>query len=95
MNNKVNRLSDERIERYTLKNGCGATRVAYGTSILLRTTSVLLDIIQKIFNNEVNENSLINISPIKVVNNGNSFVERECKCCGNRNETKMHQDDPS
>lgn len=95
VNNKVNKLSDERIERYTLKNGCGATRVAYGTSVLLRTTSVLLDIIQKIFNNEVNENSLINISPIKVVNNGNSFVERECKCCGNRNETKMHQDDPS
>lgn len=95
VNNKVNKLSDERIERYILKNGCGATRVAYGTSVLLRTTSVLLDIIEKIINEEINESSLINISSTEVVNNGNSFVERECKCCGNRNETKMHQDGSS
>ena len=95
VNNRANKLSAEIIERYTLRNGCGATRVSYGTSILLRTTSVVLDTIQKIFSGVIKENSLINITATEVVNNGNCFVEGECKCCGNRNKAEVHQNEPS
>lgn len=85
INNKVNKLSEEIGEAYTLRNGCGATRVAYGTSILLRTTSVVLDSIQKIFNGAIEENTLIDIEPTKVINNSNVFAEGKCKYCGNKN----------
>ena len=90
VNNKANRLSEEIVDRYTLRNGCGATRVAYGTSILLKTTSVVLDTIQKIFSGVINENSLINITATEIVNNENSFAEGECRCCGNRNKAEVY-----
>jgi molybdopterin-synthase adenylyltransferase len=84
INNKVNQLSDEQIDTKIIRNGCGATRVAYGTEILLRTTSVVLNTIRKVFNGELNNNTLINIEPTSVNNVGNTFVERMCHCCGNR-----------
>ena len=55
MNNKVNRMTEEQVESHTLRNGCGATRVAYGSNILLRTTSVVLDMVQRVFNHEIKE----------------------------------------
>jgi hypothetical protein len=85
INNKVNQLSDEQIDTKIIRNGCGATRVAYGTEILLRTTSVVLNTIRKVFNGEFNNNTLINIEPTSVDNAGNTFAERMCHCCGNRN----------
>src|SRR5699024_6544509 len=47
INNKVNKTTEEQIEKNIIRNGCGATRVAYGTSILLRTTSTVLDVVQR------------------------------------------------
>lgn len=90
INNKTNRLSEEKSETYTLRNGCGATRVAYGTSILLRTTSVVLDTVQKLFNGDIDENTLIDITPTEVTNNGNTFAEGKCGCCGDRDTKEMH-----
>lgn len=85
VNNKANKLSEEVGESFTLRNGCGATRVAYGTSILLRTTSVVLDTVQRIFNGIIEKNTLIDIERTQVIDKGNVFAEGKCKCCGNRN----------
>lgn len=85
INNKVNKLNDVQVQENTIRCGCGATRIAYGTAILLRTTSVLLNIVKKIFNRDITENTLINITLDKVSDNGNKFVEGKCNCCGNRN----------
>ena len=81
VNNKMNKLSDEQIEASTIRNGCGGTRVAYGTEILLRTTSVLLDTVKKTLRGEFEDNCLIDIEFYSVVNRGNAFIEGKCKCC--------------
>lgn len=83
INNKVNKLADEQVDTKTIRNGCGGTRVAYGTEVLLRTTSVILNSVKKIFNEDIKENLLINIDENNVAKNCD-FIERKCKCCGNR-----------
>lgn len=84
INNKANELTDIQVQTNTLSNGCGATRVAYGTEILLRTTSVLLDTVKTVFSNIRHDNFLIDIKPEYVINKGNSFLERKCQCCGDK-----------
>lgn len=84
VNNKANITSDELVEKNTIRNGCGATRVAYGTGILLRTTSVLLDTVNKTFKGEFEDNCLIDIEPNSVINHGNNFKEGKCQCCGDK-----------
>lgn len=85
INNKVNKLIDEQVEVKTIRNGCGGTRVAYGTEVLLRTTSVILNSVKKIFNKDVKENLLIDINENSVVKTCN-FIERKCRCCGDRDK---------
>lgn len=82
INNKVNRMTEEQVESHTLRNGCGATRVAYGSSILLRTTSVVLDMVQRVFNHEIKENILLNITRTSVTEQNGKFIESRCNCCG-------------
>lgn len=84
VNNKANKLSDEIVVQNTIRNGCGATRVAYGTEILLRTTCVILDTVKRTFKDEFTDNCLIDIEPTSVVNQGDTFIEGKCCCCGNR-----------
>ena len=84
VNNKVNHLSESENDKYVIRNGCGATRVAYGTEILLRTTSAILNIVNKIYRGDITGNSLINIDSSSVSNAGNTFLERKCACCGDR-----------
>lgn len=95
INNKVNVVCDELVEKNTIKNGCGATRVKYGTAILLRTTAVLLNVVQKVFAKEMEENCLFSISETTVANEGNSFWERKCNCCGNGNVETMCENETS
>ncbi len=83
-NNKANKLSDELVKQNTIRNGCGATRVAYGTEILLRTTCVILDTVKKTFSCEFEDNCLIDINPTSIINQGNTFKEGKCRCCGDR-----------
>lgn len=85
INNKVNQISDVALDRYKIRNGCGATRVAYGNAILLRTVSVLLSTVQMVFDGNMSQNTLINITPTEVTNIGNQFAEGKCLCCGNKN----------
>ncbi|WP_209345208.1 ThiF family adenylyltransferase [Flavonifractor sp. AGMB03687] len=83
VNNQANITADEDIELNTIRNGCGATRVAYGTSVLLRTTSALLDILHKEEFENVQGNYLVNISPNSVAYDYASFTKEACRCCGN------------
>ncbi|MCC9295963.1 ThiF family adenylyltransferase [Clostridium sp. WLY-B-L2] len=84
VNNKANKLPDELVTQNTIRNGCGATRVAYGTEILLRTTCVILDTVKRIFRGEFEDSCLIDIEPTSVINLGNTFKEGKCQCCGDR-----------
>lgn len=84
-NNKVNQISDRTLDRYKIRNGCGATRVAYGNAILLRTVSALLSTVQMAFDGNMLQNTLINITPTDVTNTGNQFAEGKCLCCGSEN----------
>lgn len=85
INNKVNKTTEEQIEKNIIRNGCGATRVAYGTSILLRTTSTVLDVVQRLFNGEIKENLLIDIDKSSIKYQGNKFIESRCSCCSDSN----------
>lgn len=82
VNNKANVIDEEIIERSTIHNGCGGTRAAYGTSVLLRTTSVLLDVMNKEETDEHKNSFLVNISPEAVVYDESAFIEEDCLCCG-------------
>lgn len=84
VNNRANKLPDELVTQNTIRNGCGATRVAYGTEILLRTTCVILDTVKRTFRGEFEDNCLIDIEPASVINQGNAFIEGKCQCCGDR-----------
>ena len=83
VNNQANITAEELVEYNTIHNGCGATRAAYGTSVLLRTTSVLLDILEKEENMADYGNYLVNISPTSVLYDSGAFVKEACHCCGN------------
>lgn len=82
INNKVNKMTDDQVEMNVLRTGCGATRVAYGTDILLRTTSAVLNTVQRVFNGQVQQNILIDIDKETVIQQGNKFIESRCNCCG-------------
>ncbi|MDR3583991.1 MAG: ThiF family adenylyltransferase [Desulfosporosinus sp.] len=84
VNNKANKLSNELVEQNTIRNGCGATRVAYGTEILLRTTCVMLDTVKRTIKGEFEDNCLIDIEPTFVINQGHIFKEGKCQCCGDK-----------
>lgn len=83
VNNQANITADAAVELNTIRNGCGATRAAYGTSVLLRTTSVLLDILHKEEFETVQSNYLVNISPDDVACDYDSIMKEACRCCGN------------
>lgn len=82
INNKANNVSEIDVDFYKIRNGCGGTRVAYGNTVLLRTTAVLLDVIRKDFEEEKSINRLINITPTEVIDAKDTFVEEKCRCCG-------------
>lgn len=82
INNKVNIMNEEQVENHTLRNGCGATRVAYGSSVLLRTTSAVLDMVQRVFNHEIKKNILLNITRTSITEQNERFIESRCNCCG-------------
>lgn len=84
LNNKANKLPDNLAEQSTIRNGCGGTRVAYGTEVLLRTTNAVLNIIKKTFSGELTGSHLIDIDPISTVNMGQDFAEGKCKCCSDK-----------
>lgn len=84
VNNRGSRNTGKLQNKATIRNGCGGTRAAYGTAILLRTTAVLLDTIRSIMSHEITGNILIDIFPNTVRISDTKFPEEACTCCGNR-----------
>lgn len=84
VNNRAALNTEIQTENSILRNGCGGTRAAYGTSILLRTVSVLLNTIQKFFSGNIKENILIDISSEMVSYPDDIIPMKGCNCCGNR-----------
>jgi len=74
------------VDTAIVNNGCGGTRAAYGTSVILRTVSALLTTIRKIQNQEILSNMLINITEEAVNYSGLEFPVEACGCCGNKDE---------
>jgi molybdopterin/thiamine biosynthesis adenylyltransferase len=84
VNNRARKNSGAALDTVIIRNGCGGTRAAYGTAILLRTTAALLDTIQKIQMKEITGSVLIDVSPDTVSISNIKFSLEACSCCGNR-----------
>lgn len=82
INNKVNKTSEDVVAANTIRNGCGGTRAAYGTSVILRTTSVLLDVLNMIHKETISGSNLYDISKSNVNSVEDSFISERCSCCG-------------
>lgn len=82
VNNRSRKNSNNIEDKGTIRNGCGGTRAAYGTTILLRTTAALLDTVRSIMSNEINESVLMDISPNAVRVSDIRFPMEACVCCG-------------
>ena len=83
VNNRARKNMDLSIENRIIRNGCGGTRAAYGTAILLRTTAALLDAICNIENHTFTESTLLDITPEQTVISNTVFPIKKCRCCGN------------
>ena len=86
VNNRARKNTSLTIEKGIIRNGCGGTRAAYGTAILLRTTAALLDTIRDIENEKITENTLIDISSNRITISGTDFPMEACNCCGDSNK---------
>lgn len=83
VNNRARKNTGLATEKGIIRNGCGGTRAAYGTSILLRTTAALLDALRDIVNGTITENTLIDISSDRIAISDAEFPMEACNCCGN------------
>lgn len=83
VNNRASLNTNDIQDNIIIRNGCGGTRAAYGTSVLLRTTSALLDSISKVLDGSIAENVLINITPNSIYVSSGLIPMEGCTCCGN------------
>lgn len=83
VNNRASK-SETIYENSIVHNGCGGTRAAYGTSILLRTTAAIMDMINQYWEGKITKNLLIDITPESVSVSDTIFPTEGCKCCGNK-----------
>lgn len=79
INNKLN--SAQEIETRIIRNGCGGTRVAYGNSILLQTTTLVLSAVKHVFSDKFKNNFSFTLSNRNVIEEDDTFYERSCHCC--------------
>ena len=82
VNNRARKNSAVATESNIIRNGCGGTRAAYGTAILLRTTATLLDVIRDYDRHKMITNTLIDISAGKTAISDIVFPMEACNCCG-------------
>lgn len=68
----------------TIQNGCGGTRVAYGTLPLLRTTAVVIDLVKQYWEGKLKHSKLIDIDSRQIAESDISFPIARCGCCGNK-----------
>ena len=82
VSNRARRNTQELSARSLIQNGCGGTRAAYGTAVLLRTTAALLDIIGKINSGQICKSTLWDITPDRVMTSDLQIQMEGCDCCG-------------
>jgi len=82
VSNRARRNTQELSARSMIQNGCGGTRAAYGTAVLLRTTAALLDIIGKINSGQICKSTLWDITPGSVIASDLQIQMEGCDCCG-------------
>lgn len=82
VNNRARKNSSAATENGIIRNGCGGTRAAYGTAILLRTTAALLNVIQDYDEHTIIANTLIDITPERITVSDTEFPMEACNCCG-------------
>lgn len=95
INNRANINDEEAASVAIIKNGCGGTRAAYGTAVLLRTTAALLDIIRKLLSGMIIENTVIDVLPERIEYQSGIIPVKGCKCCGNREKKPMCENEAS
>lgn len=83
VNNRARKNSAAATEKTIIRNGCGGTRAAYGTAILLRTTAALLDLLKDYDERKIMANILIDITPERITISDTEFPMEACNCCGN------------
>ena len=83
MNNRARKNPAAATEKAIIRNGCGGTRAAYGTAILLRTTAALLDLLKDYGERKIMANILIDITPERITVSDIKFPMEACNCCGN------------
>ena len=86
VNNRASKNSSTATENGIIRNGCGGTRAAYGTAILLRTTAALLDVIKDYDGHKMTKNTLIDISAERTAISDTLFPMGACNCCGYTNK---------
>ena len=84
VNNRARKNSTVTTENGIIRNGCGGTRAAYGTTTLLRTTAALLEVIRDYDEKKITSNTLIDIAPEKITISDTEFPMEACNCCGNK-----------
>lgn len=82
VNNRARRNTQELSVNGVVQNGCGGTRAAYGTAVLLRTTAALLEVISKIKSGHICESTLWDITPERVIASDLQIRMKGCDCCG-------------
>ena len=67
-------------ESHVVRNGCGGTRAAYGTAVILRTVAALLEELKELsVKRETFETMLIDITPIYIKKK--LIKNTHCRCC--------------
>ena len=84
VNNRARKNSDALLDTGVIRNGCGGTRAAYGTAVILRTTAALLDTIRDIVDQRIINSTLIDIAPDRISISDTEFPMEACNCCGNK-----------
>ncbi len=84
VNNRANKNTEDQAAQGIIRNGCGGTRAAYGTAILLRTTAALLETIKRSNRTIKERNYLLDISPEAVTESDAVFPIGACNCCGDK-----------
>ena len=83
VNNRARKNTEENASYGIIRNGCGGTRAAYGTAVLLRTTAAILETIKTVETDHNDKNTLVDISPDGVSYTTIRFPMEVCNCCGN------------
>jgi len=77
--NKLNHSSEDDVT--IIRNGCGGVRVAYGNTILLKTTALVLEVFKHVVSNNFTENFAFSVTDNTFSTIQNPFYERNCGCC--------------